>query len=497
MKLSGPRAPIIANVSPFIPLSLIGVFSTLQLLLGASPTIVAMCAVAVAIPFLHLSYCGRDLYGVLGIGFCMQYPGMALVAKTLYGQTLESNLFDANATFSLILLLMFVLTAMLIVARALDRGEAFFQFPTDLLTLRRLSSACIFIGIIGNALFSVKQPNSENASPGGAFVVLGSAVRDFYYLGLIAETVYAIIKTDGRTFITKRLVVLFLIQVIFSISYNERGQIVACVIGIVTTAFLYNTIYIRHIVVGILASIFFVYVFTPITIYLRLNRGGVSVTEFAERAVSTFTKALTDPEYLKSLTEAEKYINYLDMKALVPYDYFGNRSDVLDRLTWVGLVDAAYNGIRTRKPIGMEGIEQSLARMAPGFLGYDKGITTIGPGDWLSWQTGLSEPGRVYFAVFGLPMEGLASWGLAGMIVYPFIFMLPVLFLCGRLSSLRLPLPVSIYLFVDTQHMMLEGTSDVFLAWATRNLPVVFLLLFALHYLYCPRDGVPAPAIFE
>ncbi len=171
---------------------------------------------------------------------------------------------------------------------------------------------------------------------------LVSAVRDFYYLGLIAETVYAIIKTGGRTFITKRLVVLFLIQVIFSISYNERGQIVACVIGIVTTAFLYNTIYIRHIIVGILASIFFVYVFTPITIYLRLNRGGVSVTQFAERAVSTFTKALTDPEYLKNLIEAEKYINYIDMKALVPYDYFGNRSDILDRLTWVGLVDAAY-----------------------------------------------------------------------------------------------------------------------------------------------------------
>ena len=221
------------------------------------------------------------------------------------------------------------------------------------------------------------------------------------------------------------------------------------------------------------------------------------MTEFAERAGSTFTKALTDPEYLKSLSEAEKYANYQDMKALVPYDYFGNRSDVLDRLTWVGLVDAVYNGTRTRKPIGMEAIQQSLARNAPGFLGYDKDITTIGPGDWLSWQTGLSEPGRVYFAVFGLPMEGLASWGLAGMIVYPFIFMLPVLFLCGRLSSLRLALPVSIYLFVDTQHMMLESTSDVFLAWTTRNLPVVFLLLFALHYVYRPRDGVPAPVIFK
>jgi hypothetical protein len=328
-------------------------------------------------------------------------------------------------------------------------------------------------------------------------VVVGAAVRDFYYLGLIAETVYAIIKSGGRSFVTRRLLLLFLVQAIISIALNERRQIVACVIGIITAAFLYNAIRIRHIVIGILAGIFFVYVLTPITIYLRVSKPGTSLTEFAELAGSTFIKALTDPEYLKLLSHAEKSMAFQDMTSLVPYDYFGNRSDVLDRLTWVGLVDAVYNGTRTRESIGMEAIEQSLARNAPSFLGYNKDITTIGPGDWLSWQTGLFEPGRVYFAVFGLPMVRLASWGLVGMVIYPFLFMLPVLFICRRLSSLRLALPVSIYLFVDIQHRMIESTSDVFLAWMTRNLPFVFLILLALHYVLRPRAIVPARVPFR
>jgi hypothetical protein len=300
-----------------------------------------------------------------------------------------------------------------------------------------------------------------------------------------------VLKTDGRSFVTRRLLFLFLIQVIISISFNERGNIIAGIIGIVIVGFLYNAIYIRHVFIGILSCLFFVYVFTPITLFLRASRGGVSLTEFAELAGSTFIKALTDPDYLRLISESQKSAAYQDMTALVPYDYFGNRSDVLDRLTWVGLVDSVYNGARTREPIGIEAVGQSLARVAPSFLGYDKDITTIGPGNWLSWRTSLSEPGRVYFAVFGLPMEGLASWGLIGMIVYPFIFMLPVLFICGRLSSLRLPLPVSIYLFVDIQHGMLESTSDVFLARMTRNLPVVFLILFALHYVLRPRAVIP------
>jgi len=61
----------------------------------------------------------------------------------------------------------------------------------------------------------------------------------------------------------------------------------------------------------------------------------------------------------------------------------------------------------------------------------------------------------------------------------------------GRLSSFRLSLPVSIYLFVVTQHFMLDGTSDDFMTWMTRSLPVNILILFMLHAMLRTRAIVP------
>jgi hypothetical protein len=477
-----------------IPFTVIGVFTAAQLMLGSSPAIVAMCAVAVTLPFLYMGLYGRDLYGVLFIGFSFKYVGVALAAKTFYGQTLESNLYDPYAAFGLNLLFMFVLTAMFIVARALDRGQAIFAFPLDLVSLRRLSVICICIGIAGTLSFSTHLSNTDSNSGGGAAQVLGASFRNYYYLGLIAEAVYAVTKSSGRSFVTGRLVFLFLIENVIAIFINEREFVATSLIGIITVAFLYKMLHFRHVIIGLVAGGFFISVFTPITIYLRLNKEGLSLTEFAELAEDTIIKAATDPEFFKYISDTVKNSAYQDTKALVAYNYYGaygDTSGVLDRVSFVALLDAVYNGTRTREPIGMAAINQSLARVAPGFLGYDKSITNVGAGDWLSWQTGLSEPGRSYFANFGLPMEGLATWGLTGMIVYPFIFMLPVLYICGRLSSLRLPLPVSIFLFTEIQHLMLEGTSDTFLATMTRLLPVNILCLFLLHRLLRSRAILP------
>ncbi len=77
------------QVSLVLPLTVVGVCSVIQLILGASPAIIAMCAIAIIVPFLPFVVYGRDLYSVLGVGFSLTYVGIALVTKTFYGQTLE------------------------------------------------------------------------------------------------------------------------------------------------------------------------------------------------------------------------------------------------------------------------------------------------------------------------------------------------------------------------------------------------------------------------
>lgn len=479
------------KVSLFIPFSVIGALAIAQLSLGASLAIVGMCAGAVALPFLILGFYGRDLYGLMGISLSIKYAGFALAAKTFYGQTLESYLHDPYAAFGLNLLLMIALTAMLITARAFDAGKTLFPFPLDAASLRRLSVICICIGIAGNFFFISSSFDTGDAPAGGPAKVLGGSFREFYYFGLIAETFYAITKSGGRSFVTMRLVFLFLLLAIMSVAVNNRGGLVTGLIGIISVAFLYNMIHIRHFIIGIIAGSIFLYVFTPITIFLRVQKTGLSMIEFVELAGSSLIKAATDPEFFNLILDTHKSAYHKEMNDLIQYDYYGTQSEALDRVSFVALLDAVYNGTKTREPLGMAAVDQTLARNAPGFLGYNKDISNYGPGDWLSWQTGLSEPGVISYLTFGLPMEGLAAWGVAGMILYPFIFMFPVLYICGRMSSLRLAWPASIFLFVVIQHVFLEAASDSFLSWVLRNFPVYFLCLFVLYWLTRSRAAQP------
>ena len=450
-----------------------------------------MCAGAVALPFLMLGIYGRDLYALLDIAICLKYVGVALVAKTFFGQTLESNLNDPYAAFGLTLLIIFVFTVVIFIARALDRGRPLFPFPMDLVSLRRLSVICICIGIAGDLAFSTRSTDAETyaVTGAGAAVVLGAIFRSFYVFGVIAESLYVVTKTGGQSLVSRRVVFLLLIQAIFSLASNQRGELVNSVIAIVSIAFLYNALRIRHAIIGILAGCFFMFVFTPITMYLRFQKKGLSPTEFVELAGNTVLRAATDPDFFKLVSETQRDIFYKSES--VPYDYYGVRSELLERLSFVSLVDAVHTGAQTHKPIGMEVIDELLIRIAPSFLGYNKESTSYSIGDWLSWRTGLADPGFKTFAVFGLPMEGLAAWGMTGLIIYPFIFALPLLYINGRLSSFRLPLPASIYLFLQAQQVIVDGASDVYLSWLTRDLPLTFLALFALNHLIPSRRLQP------
>ncbi|QBR71358.1 hypothetical protein CU048_08775 [Beijerinckiaceae bacterium] len=485
------------QVSLVLPLTVVGVCSVIQLLLGASPAIIAMCAIAIIVPFLPFVVYGRDLYSVLGVGFSLTYVGIALVTKTFYGQTLDSNLYDPYAAFGLTMLLMVVLTAMLATARYLDRGKSLFSFPIDLRSLRRLSLICIGLGLVGAIVVAGNKSTESGGSNAGAAIVLGKNFQDLFYLGLIAEVTYAIIKSDGRSFVSFRLGLWLLLETLMVVALNVREVLVSCIIGVVTAAFLHGMLRFRHLVIGMVGLFFLINVMTPITIYLRMSKEGLSITQFVVLAVDTVAKAATDPDFFRMISDSGDAAATQNDNVLVATDYYHKPANVLGRLSWVALVDAVYNGTRTRVPIGMAALDETLAATAPGFLGYRK--STQGMGDWLSWQTGLSEPGRVYYAIFGLPMEGLASWGLLGMIAYPFLFMLPVLYVCGTLSSFRLTLPLSIFLFTAIQHSMLESTSETFVAFLTRGVLFLVVIIFILSKMVSSgsRGTSPKTRAFE
>lgn len=464
-----------------IPLALIGIFSIAQLILGTDPLIMVLCVTAITAPLLPLHFYGRDLYSMIALVFSLRYTGVALVAKTFYGQNLQTNLFDPYATFALTALLMIVMTMLLMLARALDRGTTIFPIPMDLRSLRRLALISFCIGVVGMIISGASKSSETGALNGGIIMVVAANLGNFCYLGVIAEVIYGIKESNGRGFITPLLVLMLTSTLILVIALNMRGFLLSSLIGAVTTAFLYKVLRLRHLLIGLVVAAFFGAFLSPLTLYLRMAKEGLALPQFVELARNTVVKAIANPGYLKQISSEVRASEFHDIKKETGGDYYGDRSNVLNRLSFIVLLDDVYNGARSLKPLGMGALQQSFARNAPGFLGYDKDATRFGMGDWLSWQIGLSEPGLIAFLNFGLPMEGLVTWGWIGFVAYPFIFIFPLLFICGRLSSLRLRLPLSIFIFTNVQTALIEDTSDGLLALLTRGLPLLALSFFMLY----------------
>jgi hypothetical protein len=154
------------------------------------------------------------------------------------------------------------------------------------------------------------------------------------------------------------------------------------------------------------------------------------------------------------------------------YDYFGDGSNILNRLAFVALLDSVYSQTKVLNPIGVRALtEEVFPRVLPSFL-VDKEARPYGYGDWLSWEVGLIETGRVSYLSSTLPIEGIAVFGaILGVTIWPVVFMLPMLLLFGRISSFAVPTATSIFLLSAFHWELIEGASDTFIGVATRSIP--------------------------
>ncbi|SFK71801.1 hypothetical protein [Methylocapsa palsarum] len=470
------------RVSIFIPLTIIAGFAIAQLYLGTSPYVMALCAFGIAAPLLPLHIYGRDLYAIIGIIFSLRYAGVALMAKTAYGQPLEQNLFQPVHSFELYALLMAIVTLVLLIARRLDRGGTLFPFPTDLASLRRLSVISLSVGFAAQLVAGANAATQTGEANAGPLVIIAGNFASFFYLGLISEVIYGVTKSNGRSFMTPLLAVATGGTLLISMALNWREFFAAGMVALAMTAFMYKAIRPYHILGGVVIAYFFLTFLSPVTLYLRVQREGMPKAQFAALALSTFERAAVDPSFLEMIKNFElsnRFANFTDEE---DYDYYGDRSGALNRFSYIMLLDAISSFSQGHTPIGWPALKQTAARVAPGFLGFDKRVSLYGLGDWLSWQVGIGNPGMSSFLNFGLPMEGLATWGLIGFITYPFIFLIPVLFIAGRISTFKVRLPLSIFLFTILQHSLVEGNSDFFVGAVLRELPQYAVLIFLLYY---------------
>ena len=487
LDLRETRIPIV------IPFAVTSVFAIVQLFLGCDPLVMLLSMAAILVTFLPFHFNGRDLYSLFAMLVGLRYVGVALIIKTLDRQPLQTNLFDPLATYAWMVVLMSVYTAVFMLARRFDRGAEIISFPTDAGNLRRLAVISFCLG--GAALLFIESKGSGDEGHAGAGVafMVAATLQSLLILAIIAEASRNLEMSRGRNLFSSFLAFMLVVAFLAASALNARGSFLSCLIGLLLIGFIYKAIKPQYIVSGLLFIAFFLNFVSPVILYVRSQRQ-LPVLQFIEYTRDTAVRAATDPPflaYLKTVTNAKS----ISAEA-GEYDYYGDRSNVQNRLSFVALFDSIYNQDKGLVPLGMKTIWQSIDGVAPGFLGFIKRPESLG--DWLGWETGLVAEGNEPFINFGLPMEGYTSWGWIGAIVYPFLFVFPFLWVFSKIASFRQPLPTSIFIFTEIQAGLIESTSDGFMNGATRGAPVLFAALFALYWIFfrgaAREEQIAAPA---
>ena len=443
-----------------------------QLAMGADVLVLSLCLLSVVVGLAKLAVLGRDFYTLLIALFCFRYTAGAVVLKTFYGQPVQQYLLWPKTSFLLCSILFAAITASVLAARRLDTGRSVFPRLTHIRQLRMLATVAFASGTLAAVVQGLAQDRLGNLVGAGAVGVVASAFSNFVFLGIASEVFWGLQVSSGRKLFTVRVLVMLTIVVAIAIFLNVRSLIVNAGVCVVFIGILTRTIRPRHIAVTALGLYAFSSFLSPMMLELREYRYNSTAQDFSSVAFEIVFRAITDPRYLDNLKAQEKIRNQFET-GLVQYDYFGDNSNIGNRLSFVGLVDAVYAKMEIKELIGTRAYtDEVIPRVMPSFLG-SKQARDYGYGDWLSWETGMIESNRIAFLSFSLPVEGLAVFGFVGFVLLPSVSLFLVLLAIGRIQTLMTVGPLSAYLFGALHWYLVEGASDVYISMLIRVLPLL------------------------
>lgn len=270
---------------------------------------------------------------------------------------------------------------------------------------------------------------------------------------------------------------------------NARSLVAGAVICVFWVGFLYRAIRPRDLIIASVCLIAFTQYISPIALSMRSEIRGMNTLEVASTTIKVIARSIDDPDYLRRL-RADQYEEARYGEGYSMYDYFGDANNIANRLSWVALIDRVAAQLQASASVSAsDWLREVYGRIVPR-LSSTKAIFDYGQGDWLSWQIGISPNGFISYLTFGLPNEGLAVFGVLGFLLFPVIWLGPLLYLLSFISSLRVSSAPSLFLITSLHWPLFEGTSDTLAAVATRQLPLMVLPAMLIYW-FCRETRRP------
>lgn len=432
---------------------------------------------------------GLNLFTLVPVIFFVRYEGLAVIFKTVLVQSLNSNLKFPIESYGFSALILTAVSAAATIAMALAPKKMVLPQIENAEHLRILGILATMLGLTGAIASALTAHRTLGVGNSGISVVFAS-VAQFPILGLMCEAFYVRERSAGRAVFSWPFWMMFCANVFIGLINNSRGTIADAAVAVVVIIILFRQFKLRYLAIGVVGVLLFQGFVSPVVLASRYYRQSSSFEALLVGTAETATRAALDPSYLADLSRQEN-VGHRVENAL--FDYYDNQSNLLNRLSWVGLVDQVYSGSRDHELLGTSVIPEIFGPLVPRFLFPDKPVQRYIYSDWLSYHYGFERVGSYAALSFGLPMEGLVTIGWTGFFLYPFVGLLAVMWTAAWISGWKQPGPFALFFFVALQTPLFEFQSDGFVNLFLRFFPVTVVVIYGLCRLapiiYLRRQG--------
>jgi len=400
-----------------------------QVALGANVVVTALALIACVAGLAGFRIGGAYQSGAwLAFFFVLGNVTVALVAKTVLLQPLDSNLYAPLASYLVLAAGSAELLVALVVSLILPVGKPVFRRVNDPRLLRFLSTSTFVLGTLFWFLARLFQ------DPGGSGFGGITVFWNLLLMSVIARTAMVIERSDGRRSIDATLVMVLLACVAMGLIDNSKARVALPIVAYFATTVFYNGgVTPRQCVAGAFGVVLMVAVIGPmIHAYRALGivdlpwRQRVGVMERGVKDALTHGNVAFYKEVASEVATIDFGSGY--------YDYFGKGSGqmLLGRYASIQQIDPIIATIDRRGFRGGSILWPAFQRLTPTFLFPGKPRDT--EGFVLLIQLGISDPEGNKYPVVPLLAQSYAAYGSVGVLLIPFLVFVGLLLAMKKLG---------------------------------------------------------------
>jgi hypothetical protein len=406
-------------------MGLIATCGVLQIALGASPVLVSLALIACTAGLAGFRIAGAYQSGAwVAFFFVLGNVIVALVAKTVLLQPLDSYLYAPLESFAVLAVGSIALLISLLVSLVIPVGKPVFRQVTDPQLLRSLSNSTFALGSLFWFLNRLFQ-DPDGSGFGGVAVFW-----NLLLMAVIARTALVLEQTNGRRSVDARLVLILAICVVMGLIDNSKTEVALPIVAYFATSLFYRGGATgRQLASGAVGLIMLAAIVAPMIHTFRIF--GIQEMPWRER-LALIERGVSEVVATGNFTRYQK-LSSGDF-AQGYYNYFGQGTGqmLIGRYASVQQIDPVIASVGRHNTLGGSVIWPTFTRLLPSFV-YPNKPREI-EGYKLLVQLGLIDPEGGKYPTVPILAQSYAGYGIVGLLIIPFLAFLGLLLALKKLG---------------------------------------------------------------